>query len=171
MNLNTKMITRTGVLLALTLAIQFMKLPQFITGAGVNAMLLITVMAVGVLQGGIIGCITPVIAIMVGIIKPPMAPVIPFIAASNVLLVVIFHTLRKKNDSLALIVAALTKFLVLYGAVRLFLVNILPNPVFEKVAIAFGVTQLFTALAGGFIAMAVMKLLHNYLKQERDIKG
>ena len=171
MNLTTKNITRTGVLLALTLAIQLLKLPQLVTGIGVNAMLLIAVMTVGVMQGGIIGCITPVAALMVGIIKAPMAPAVPFIIAANITIVVVFHLLRKKNTYAALVAASFAKFILLFGAIRLILSSILPPPVLANAVVAFGITQFFTAVGGGLVALAVVPLLQNYLKEDNNIKA
>ncbi|MFZ5968270.1 MAG: ECF transporter S component [Bacillota bacterium] len=168
MSQKTKRITRTGILLALALAVQFLKMPQFITGSAVNAILVIAAAAVGMVEGIIIGSITPIVAIMVGIIKPPMAPVIPFIIAGNISLVVIFHMLQKKNQYAAVGGAAVVKFLVLYGAVKLVLVNMLPGPVFEKVAVAFGVTQFFTAVVGGIVALLIVPFLKNYLDRQQN---
>lgn len=36
--MNTKFITRTAILLAITIVFQFMKMPQLVTGSVVNAM-------------------------------------------------------------------------------------------------------------------------------------
>jgi len=171
MNPSTKNITRTGVLLALTLAVQLFKLPQLVTGIGVNALLLITLMTVGPIQAVTIGAITPLVALMVGIIKPPMVPAIPFIMASNAVIVLGFHYLRNKNQYLALVVAAFAKFILLFGAVKLVLSSMLPPPILEKVAVAFGITQFFTALAGGIVALSVVPLLKKYLKEEYEVKG
>lgn len=164
----TKHITRTGILLAVTLVIQMMGMPQLVTGSAVNAMLLIALLTVGVLEASIIGCITPIIALMVGIIKPPLAPVIPFIIGGNVILVVGFYHLKKINNYMALIVAALAKFILLFGATKLVLATMLPEPIFKKVAVTFGVTQFFTAMAGGVIALIIVPLLKNYLDKENN---
>lgn len=168
METKTQNITRTGILLALTLAIQFIRLPQLITGTGVNAMLLIAAMTVGVVQGSLIGCITPIVALMVGIMKPAMAPVLPFIAVSNVILVVIFHYVRNKNTYVALIAAAFVKFLILFGATKLILSSILPKPIYEKVAVTFGITQFFTALAGGVLALIIVPFIKNYMDKGKN---
>lgn len=170
MKVNTKSITRTGILLALALVIQWMRLPQLITGTAVNAVLLISLYTVGVLQASVIGCMTPIVALLAGIIQPPMAPVVPFIVMSNLVLIWIVYGLRKKNTYIQIILASGGKFLFLVAAVRLILTQFLPAPVWEKVAIAFGVTQLFTALAGGFLAILVTKLLHPYLGEEAPVK-
>ncbi len=170
MKINTKSITRTGILLALALVIQLMRLPQLVTGTAVNAVLLISLSTIGVLEASAIGCITPIVAFLVGIIQPPMAPVVPFIVMSNLVLIWIVYGLRRKNIYIQIILASVGKFLFLVVAVRLILTQFLPAPVWEKVAVAFGVTQLFTALAGGFLAILVTKLLHPYLDEEAPIE-
>jgi len=55
-------LTRTAILLAITLAFQMMGFPQMITGPAVNAMLLLSGTYVGALSAVIIGMLTPFIA-------------------------------------------------------------------------------------------------------------
>lgn len=170
MKISTKTLTRTGVLLALTLAVQLLKLSQLITGTGVNTLLLVTLMMVGPLQASTIGIITPLVALMVGIMKPPMAPAIPFIMASNAVIVLVFHYLSNKNKYMGLVAAAFAKFLVLFGATKLVLSTLLPPPILDKVAVTFGITQFFTAMAGGFLALIIVPMVKKYLKDETEIK-
>lgn len=170
MNISTKNLTRTGVLLALTLAIQLLKLPQLITGTGINALLLITLMTVGPIQAITIGVITPLVALMVGIMKPPMAPALPFIMLANAVIILVFHTFRNKNKYLGMVAAGFCKFVVLFGATKLVLSSILPPPIAEKLAVTFGITQFFTALAGGILALIIVPMIKNYLKEEEGVK-
>jgi uncharacterized membrane protein YuzA (DUF378 family) len=170
MHQGTQKITRVGILLALTLAIQWMGIPQPITGTAINAMLLISASTVGLLPALAIGCITPIVALMVGIMKAPMAPVIPFIIGANAVWVLVYGFIQNRNRYVAMILAAATKFLVLWGAVKWVLIGMLPGPVLEKAAVAFGITQLFTALAGGVIALAVIPFLQNYLNKGKEMK-
>ncbi len=170
MNQDTQKITRVGILLALTLAIQWMGLPQLITGTAINAMLLISASTVGLVPAVMIGCITPVIALLVGIMKTPLMPLIPFIVGANAVLVLVYGYTQHRNKYMAMILAAVAKFLVLWVAVKWILIGALPGPVLEKVAVTFGITQLFTALGGGVIALAVVPFLHNYLNKEHKMK-
>jgi hypothetical protein len=109
-----RFITRTAFLLALTVAFQGLKLGQFFTGPLVNAVLYISAYAVGWPAGMIIGAITPWIALLVGILKPVLAPAVPFIMLGNVLLVFVFYILRNFNSYIAVVVASIVKFGVLY---------------------------------------------------------
>ncbi|HHY98186.1 MAG TPA: ECF transporter S component [Firmicutes bacterium] len=156
-------LTRTAVLLALTLAFQMMGLPQPVTGPVVNAMLLLSCIFVGPLGGVVVGLFTPWIAFVRGILAPPLGPMIPFISLGNAVLVLVFGGIRYagKKALLASIVGviagAVAKFLVLSSAVRM--VVQVPPPV----AKAMQTPQLVTALIGGAVALAVAQGLHKAL--------
>jgi len=145
-------ISRTAILLAIALVFQMGGFPQFITGPLVNTVLYLATMIVGWQGGILIGIFTPVIAAMRGILPPPLAPLIPFIALGNAILVILFFWLKSKNKIFGIIIASLVKFLVLVSAVRL-LVQVPP-----AVAQMMSFPQLITALAGGFIALLVMNI-------------
>ncbi|MGI6037926.1 MAG: ECF transporter S component [Limnochordia bacterium] len=147
-------LTKTALLLAVTLVIQMGGFPQPITGPLVNTMLYIASLAVGITGGVLIGALTPIIAFFRGILAPPLAPAIPFIILGNATLVIIFGTLHR-NRPLAILAASLLKYLVLGIAVR-FIIEV-PGPV----AIALQTPQLITALAGGAIAWLLHRPLVN----------
>ena len=157
-------LTRTAVLLALTLTVQFLGLPQWFTGPLVNAFLLLASSLVGMGSGVVIGLLTPWIALLRGILPPPLAPVVPFIMLGNALLVIIFSLITRKKEVLwlnvlALSLAAFGKYLLLSQAVR-YLVEVPP-----RVAQAMQIPQLLTALAGGAIALLVGGAVKRALKQ------
>jgi len=83
--MSVRFITRTAILLALTVIFQSFRAPQLITGTLVNGMLLISAGYVGMWSGVIIGLFTPVLAFLFGIMKFP--PMIPFIMIGNALYV------------------------------------------------------------------------------------
>lgn len=146
-------VARTGVLLALTLAFQGLRLGQAFTGPLVNAALFVSAVVVGIGGGVFIGAVTPWVALAVGILKPPLAPAVPFIMLGNAALVTVAALLWRRTRLGAIVVASVVKFGVLGGAVR-FLLEL--NP---KVAAALGLPQLFTALAGGVLALSAVALL------------
>lgn len=153
MNPNVRFLTRTALLLALTLAVQMIALPQPVTGPLVNMFLYIAVFFVGMMGAGAIGLVTPLIAFSRGILPPPLAPMIPFIILGNICLVVIFGLLRKVNKYLALAIASTVKFLILAGGVRYF-VEVKP-----AIAKAMSTPQLINALIGGVIALIIHEIL------------
>ncbi len=158
-------LTRTAVLLAITLAFQMLGFPQMVTGPAVNAMLLISGTYVGIIGAVIIGMLTPLIAFVRGILAPPLAPMIPFIMLGNAVLVIVYVAARSKlgkgyaGTAIGLIIGAIVKFLVLSSAVR-FIVSVPP-----PVAKAMQIPQLYTALLGGVVAFIVEKILDAAIKQ------
>lgn len=156
-NTNLRLVTRTGLLLALTLVVQMMGFPQPVTGPLVNFFLFIAVILVGIGGGTAIGVLTPWIALSRGILPPPLAPMVPFIILGNLSQVLLFGLLKKVNRYLAVLVAAGVKYLILVSGVRFF-VQIPP-----MVAKAMQTPQLVTALVGGVFALIVAELLKERL--------
>jgi hypothetical protein len=150
---NILFITRTAILMALTLVIQMMGMPQYATGPLVNTMLYIASVFVGIFGGVAIGLVTPVIAFWRGILPPPLGPMIPFIALGNAVLVIVYGLIGKRNKYVAVVLASVIKYLVMAGAVRL-VVAVPP-----KIAQMMQVPQLITALAGGAIAIVLSEIL------------
>lgn len=159
-------LTRTALLLAITVAVQMLGLPQPITGPAVNAMLILSAIVVGASGGLTIGLLTPLIAFMRGILPPLLGPMIPFIMVGNAALVIIFSALRKgfggsvKGAVTGLVAGAFVKFLLLAAAVR-FVVEVPP-----PVARAMQVPQLITALTGGAVALIVAEAVIRALRQK-----
>ncbi|NPV27460.1 MAG: ECF transporter S component [Firmicutes bacterium] len=156
MSSNVQQITRTGVLLAIALTVQLMHLPTYFTGPAINAVLILAGIFVGITGGVLIGCITPGVALMMGIIPPVVAPLVPVIMLANATLVVVFKLLSQTNQYVALTAAALAKYTIFFLAINYLLqyFNIkLPPPAL----LAFQLPQLYTALAGGLIAVIVAR--------------
>ena len=122
-------ITRTAVLIALLVVLQAALMPlnnSLITGSIVNLVLIISVMTCGLSSGLCVAAVSPVVARLFGI--GPLWSLIPFIAAGNAALVVLWHFIgnrsiggkKYKARLAALFTAAFAKFLVLYvGIVRI----------------------------------------------------
>ncbi len=145
-----KLLTRTAILLALTIAIQGIRMPPVFTGPLVNFMLILSTAMVGIWGGTFIGLLTPLIALIMGIIPSPLAPVIPFIMLGNGFYCISFgltHTRFRGGSWLGLVVGSLLKFGVIAGAAGYLLV--LPSPIVEVLLLP----QLINALLGGIPAV------------------
>jgi len=129
---NIRWISRTAILLAISLVFQMGGFPQFITGPLVNTVLYL--------------------AAMRGILPPPLMPLIPFIALGNAVLVILFFWLKSRNNILGILIASAVKFLVLVSAVNL-LVQV-PSAIAQMMSFP----QLITALTGGFIALLIVNI-------------
>ncbi|GAB6098329.1 hypothetical protein JCM16358_02080 [Halanaerocella petrolearia] len=150
---HTKWIARTGILLALTLVVQMMGFPFFITGPLVNMFLFISVSLVGGIGGALVGGLTPWIALVRGILPAPLASVIPFIILGNVVLVMTYYLANKSNRYLAVVGAAGFKYAILAWAVK----SVVKVP--PKIAQMMQIPQLLTALTGGLLAIFLIKIL------------
>ncbi|MBD3290185.1 ECF transporter S component [candidate division KSB1 bacterium] len=175
MQKKTLFISRLSLLIALTLIIQLAGFPQPVTGPLVNAMLLITTAMLGIVSGIILGCMTPLVAVLRGELPPVLAPMIPFIIAGNILLAAAFG-LIKNNASfsaqrllnpvrriglyLAIVVAAIVKYLFLSFSVRLILPLILAHDISDTFIFMMTTPQLVTALIGGALALMIYEILY-----------
>ncbi|MFW5789891.1 MAG: ECF transporter S component [Bacillota bacterium] len=176
---STKFWTRTAILLAAALAFQMGGLPQPVTGPAINAILLIAVGLIGPVAAVIIGAFTPIIAFIRGILPPPLGPLIPAIVFGNALYSIIFFFISWSSKRtrpataelkvfsvptiLAVIAGGLVKFFILAWTVN-FMVQV-PEPVAQMMSLP----QLYTALAGGGIALLILKALPDSLKVDSKI--
>ena len=175
--INTRFITMTGMLLALTIVFQvigrFFITPlmgpnnNFVVGPLVNACLLIATASVGLLGGTIIAILAPFGALITGAGVPPLF--VPFIAIGNFLIVFCFHLL-KRNRIAGLIVGSIIKFAFLFAAINVFVSLMeLPTKKANLFVFAFGWPQLVTAIIGGIIAIAVLKSLDKSFQNNENI--
>ncbi len=146
------LLTKAAVLLAIAIVFQLTKMGQYVTGTGINAVLVTAVGVCGLPWAAAIGFITPMLAVLLGVQPPATIVLVPFIIAGNLAYAALFRALRGYNDYIGVIAAALTKFLLLYAAANM-IVNKLPAPI----KLAFSFPQLITALAGGAVALVILK--------------
>lgn len=152
--ISVRFLTRTALFLALTLALQGLRLPTFLTGPGVNLFLALATFWVGLGSGVLIGLLTPWVALLLGILPAPLAPAIPFIMIGNavyaLLIGLFFRYLPAKGGQVAGVVTGATaKFLVIGGAVTYILA--LPPPLSGALLLP----QLYNALLGGGAAIII----------------
>jgi hypothetical protein len=149
---------------ALGLLIPNMGLPQPITGPLVNALLILSVEMTGVGVAVLVGLVTPLSALLHGVLPLPLVAMIPFILAANAIFATTYSWLRQRSPWLGVAAAALAKFIWLYVAVTWMIVHpprVLVGSALEVVDMSTDVArmmqwpQVFTALAGGLIALGL----------------
>lgn len=156
-----QVITRSAILLAIVLAAQALHLPQAITGPIVNAVLIIAVLSMGITSGIVLAILVVLGSFFLGFMKVPLPQMIPLIMIANLTLVIIFNLLKGNNyarNIIGLIAGALLKAFVFFLALHYvfsWLGITVPEPLFA----AFGIIQLYTALAGGIIAILIYRLI------------
>jgi hypothetical protein len=137
---------------------------QMITGPIVNATLFVAAIILGTQMGIFVGLIPSIIALSVGTLPAPLAPMVPYIMLSNALLILAFNAFREKNYWLAVGVASLLKFAFLFATSSIVIGLLMKKELAESVALMLSWPQLLTALLGGVLAAA---FLHMYkAKQE-----
>lgn len=166
-------IVRIAVMAAVTLIVQWLvglSKIQLLTGSFVNMCLLIAAMTTGIVGGICVGIVTPFIALGLGL--NPNVLLVPFIAVSNAVYVVIFGVvvwlLRVDSGSTkrfwynllvsaaAIVLAAGLKFAFLYFVGVKWIYPLLFNvKQMETISVIMGALQWFTALIGGGAALAL----------------
>ena len=170
---NVIWITKTAVLLALLVVLQWLTKPfgQFVTGSCVNAVLAVAVLMGGFWSGAAVALISPFVAFLFGI-GPQLLPIVPAIAAGNLVFVGALHLICRFvpqlfGKLLAWLCAAGLKFGVLYLLVVQFLCRVLPlkQPQIDTFTAMFSFPQLITALIGGGIALLIAPILQKALRK------
>lgn len=165
----TLSIPDTGVMVKfLSLAIVATFLPffihlQWVTGPIVNAVLILALILVGIRSALIIALIPSVIALSSGLLPAILAPMVPFIMISNVILVlsVDWFYRNMKNGQVGywtgVGIGAMLKFLFLFASVDVISRLLLKKELAIKVAQMMSWPQLATALAGGVLAWVFLR--------------
>jgi len=149
-----------AVFLGISILAPFLK-QQLITGPIVNAVLFLATAVLGMGAGILIGFLPSMVSALVGLLPAPLLPMIPHIIVSNAILVLTFGILRKRNFFLGIISASFAKFLFLFLIVEFLIGQSLPRPIAAMMAWP----QLVTALAGGIIALFLLKITNHYEKK------
>ena len=168
-------ITQTAIFIALLIVLQAATAPLgnvLITGTIVNMLLIVSVMTCGLASGLSVAVISPIMAKFIGI--GPLWILIPFIAAGNIVLILLWHFIGNQKIGhkygayiAALITAATAKFFVLYfGIVKIAIPLFLNLPEQQAAVISkmFSIPQLMTALAGGIISVMVLPSLKKAIR-------
>ncbi len=175
-------LTRTALFIALLVVAQYLTAGthQLVTGSVVNLILIASALLVGPLSGMTVAIISPFLAKLIGI--GPLWSFVPVIALGNLVIVAVFALLLGKNTGkvglkqIALWVVtigagAFAKFLVIYVGINKIIVPIIADtlkaPQIQKFSVMFAWPQLFTALIGGGLAMAIIQPLKIALKGKK----
>jgi len=167
-------ISQTALMLALLIVMQAAtrSMSQFVTGALVNMVLLVSTFIVGLSGGLIVALASPLLAFMLGM-GPMFVQIIVFVALGNAVLVSTAWLLAHKNmgsnelkdkakTALSLVAAAALKTLFLWvGLVKVALPLIpgLKEPQIAVISVSFSWPQLITGLLGGCLALLIIPVI------------
>ena len=173
-------ITETAVMMALLITLQALTKPagQLVTGSCVNAILAVSALVGGLSCGLTVAVLSPIFAFLFGI--APQVLTVPVIMLGNAVYVLLLCLLSKKGKQLwwsviALVAAAVAKFVVLYVLVAKVICGVLAGGLLEKgllkqpmltaLPATFSTPQLITALIGGTVALLIVPVLRKALKR------
>ena len=170
--MKTKNLTRTAVLIALLVAVQYVTKAagQLMTGSCVNLILAVSAALCSLPWALAVALISPVFAFLLGI-GTPLIQIVPAIAVGNAVYVALLYWLGKRftvrgGKVAAVTVAAVVKFLTLWGAVVGLLLPMMALPDAKTAALTASFTwpQLITALIGGTVSLLVIPTLKQAVK-------
>ena len=179
MNKKIRWITEPAVMLALLVCLQALTKPmgQLVTGSCVNAVLAVSAMVGGIGCGLVVALCSPVLAYLLGI--APQILTVPAIMVGNTVFVVLLSVLADKTGRnivkqvIAWVAAAAAKFASLYAIVvwlicgvlseNLLASGVMKEPMLKALPATFTWPQLFTALIGGAVALAITPVLRKAL--------
>ncbi|HOT29633.1 MAG TPA: hypothetical protein PLU72_15770 [Candidatus Ozemobacteraceae bacterium] len=145
-----------GVMLALALALQNLRLPNLVTGALVNAIFTVTLSVAGLRSALLLAGLTPVGAFLTGHLPPPLILLMPVIIPGNIVYVIITGMLRRRTLAGEAVCAAAAKALFIgVGGGLLARWTAMPH---ETQALLWGIVgiQFFTAVAGTLLGEVVV---------------
>ncbi len=149
---STQLVSLVGIALVAPLFHQ-----QLIAGSIVNATLFVATLLFGIQAGIMVGLLPSLIALSVGTLPTPLAPMIPYIMLANISLVLAFGYFKEKNFWLAVAVASLLKFVFLFVTSSFVVSLFLKKELTQGILMMMSWPQLLTAFLGGLIAYFVLK--------------
>ncbi|MDZ7315405.1 MAG: ECF transporter S component [candidate division KSB1 bacterium] len=164
-------LARLVFLLAVTLILELIGLPQPFTGPLVNMMLILTALILGLSAGVGLGALTPIVALLRGQLPAMLAPMVPFIAVGNGLLVACFSLFGQKfrraegegiawgAAGLGLLLGAAAKAGFLYGSALKLLPLIVGRSLPAHLIGMMALPQFVTAVFGGLGALVLFRLI------------
>ncbi len=136
---------------------------QSVTGPIINAILILAIFLVGIRSALVICLIPSLMALSGGLLPAVLAPVVPFIMISNVILVLcVDYFYRKTNNKqfgywTGVVTGAGLKFAFLLLSVQFISNLLIKQSLAVKVAQMMSWPQFATAVAGGLLAWGVLR--------------
>ncbi len=148
------LITQSGLLLAVIMAVQIVGLPNPVTGVAVNSILIFSLLHGNLKSAMVLAFLSPFGGLISGHLPVPLLPILPVIVLGNCLLILAYLRLQKRAPVVRVLLPALIKGLVIgaagYSVIRL--MNLLAA---KWVLIPVLGLQFFTASVGIILAEAI----------------
>lgn len=169
----TGYLTRTALLIALLIAVQYVTgaAGQLVTGSCVNLILAVAAALCPLPWALTVALVSPVCAFLLGI-GTPLLQIVPAIMLGNAVYAALLRRLGKRlafrgGKVAAVIAASCAKCLILWGTVTGLLLPMMALPDAKAAALAasFSWSQLITAAVGGILSLPVIRILKKAIKK------
>lgn len=107
------MVARTGLFLAVLLAVQMLGLPNFVTGTIVNAIFIVTLLLTGLRHALFLALLSPIAGIFFGHLPAPMYPVLPVIICGNFVCIGTYQFFSTSGNPIRFVLPAALKGLMI----------------------------------------------------------
>ena len=137
---------------------------QWITGPIINATLILILFLSGRSSALVASVVPSIMALAGGLLPFALAPLIPFIIISNIIFVLgidyLYDRAKKVNSyGRAMVFGAVAKFFFLFFSSQVIMFILNKSALIKVITTLFGITQLYSALLGGLIALVALKWL------------
>lgn len=163
--INSKTLIQFISLASLATFLPFVLHNQLITGPIINAILILLLFLVGIRSALLVALLPSLMALAGGLLPAILAPVVPFIMISNVILIITIDNFNSwysdvRGYWLGVAIGAILKFSFLFLSVNWITKLLWKKELASVVAQMMSWPQLITALAGGIIAWLVLKMIN-----------
>lgn len=132
---------------------------QLLTGTLVNGLLVVSVFSLGVGGSVLLALLPSSVSLFFGLLPAAMAPMIPFIIMSNILMVLMVNAFKGKNYFIGGFLGAIIKASFLFFVSYIMFNFFLQGAGAKAASSMMGYMQLLTASLGVVLAYPVVKVL------------
>ncbi|MEA2097480.1 MAG: hypothetical protein U9P70_00130 [Patescibacteria group bacterium] len=161
--ININYIAQFMALASVVVFLPYLVPSQWIVGPIVNAVLILTLLKFGFRNATAIAIVPSIVALSSGLLPVILAPIVPFIMASNIILILCvdwcYNNFKDKTKGYwtGVFVGATLKFLFLFFSVNIISGLLIKQELAIKVAQMMSWPQFYTAVIGGVIAWGVLE--------------
>ena len=156
---NTNYLTKFIILLGVAIGAPLIGFhSQWITGPIVNTVLILSIFLLDTKSAILIAILPSTIALGTGLLPAVLAPMIPFIILSNIILILTIDRL-KEDYWTSLVLGSGLKYLFLFLTSGVVINLLLNSKVAPAVLNVMSWPQFFTAIIGGILAFCILKIL------------
>ena len=151
----------TGIMLAITVALQAVNLPNIVTGVIVNSIFVFIFFYVGLKSAMTLCLLSPLSGFVTGHLPAIMYPVLPIIAIGNCFLILVLSNLKSSSTWAKILLPSFIKALIIGLGGKLMVHLFVPDKIHDFWIFSVLEIQFFTAMLGIWLGL---KLRNDVIK-------